>query len=368
MFDPTQTPLMTALQAKAVELNIPSLKQSVENHQYDFLLTAPHLGQSQIIMLTLGGSYAYGTNLPTSDVDIRGISIPKKNTLYGLSTFEQHIDKPTDTTVYNLLKFVKLCAACNPNIIEMLGCKPEHYLYLTKEGQTLLDNRKLFLSQSAPRAFIGFATQQLRRLQNAIARDKPTQEQREEHILASINSSMQSFDDRYTAIPEGSLHAHLIPSAKEHLDTEIALDISLKNYPARDFTAILHDILNTIKNYDELTEEGYTKLNKSNRKKDDAHLNKHAMHLLRLYYMCINILEQGEIITYRTDEHDLLMSVRNGKFMTADRTILPEFFDILHDLQERLDYAKRNTSLPQQPNYKQLEELAMSIIESHYNI
>ena len=44
------------------------------------------------------------------------------------------------------------------------------------------------------------------------------------------------------------------------------------------------------------------------------HLNKHAMHLIRLFMMAIDILEKEEIITYRKDEHELLMKIRRENF------------------------------------------------------
>ena len=50
-----------------------------------------------------------------------------------------------------------------------------------------------------------------------------------------------------------------------------------------------------------------------NHKKDDIHLNKHMMHLIRLYLMCNEILEDKTVHTYRK-EHDLLMDIRNGKY------------------------------------------------------
>ena len=105
----------------------------------------------------------------------------------------------------------------------------------------------------------------------------------------------------------------------------------------------------------------YEKLNHRNRKKDDAHLNKHAMHLVRLYLMCIDILEKEEIITYREDDLDLLMSIRNGAYQNEDSTYKPEFKELIDDLKKRLDYAKENTSLPEHPNMKQVEEFVMSV-------
>ncbi len=44
------------------------------------------------------------------------------------------------------------------------------------------------------------------------------------------------------------------------------------------------------------------------------HLNKHAMHLIRLFMMAIDILEKEDIITYRKDEHELLMKIRGENF------------------------------------------------------
>ena len=50
-------------------------------------------------------------------------------------------------------------------------------------------------------------------------------------------------------------------------------------------------------------------------KKDELHLAKHMMHLLRLYITGTDLLTKGEIITYREKEHDLLMDIRNSKYI-----------------------------------------------------
>ena len=49
------------------------LEKVVQGAEYDFLRENPHLG-SNIMFLTLGGSHAYGTNVPGSDVDVRGVT------------------------------------------------------------------------------------------------------------------------------------------------------------------------------------------------------------------------------------------------------------------------------------------------------
>ena len=55
----------------------------------------------------------------------------------------------------------------------------------------------------------------------------------------------------------------------------------------------------------------YDKIGKRNRKKDDNHLNKHAMHLIRLFMMAVDILEKGEII--ERGNHDELLE-QKGRY------------------------------------------------------
>ena len=50
-------------------MTIDQIKEMVAGEEYDFLRTNPHLA-GRILFLTLGGSYAYGTNIETSDVEI----------------------------------------------------------------------------------------------------------------------------------------------------------------------------------------------------------------------------------------------------------------------------------------------------------
>ena len=105
----------------------------------------------------------------------------------------------------------------------------------------------------------------------------------------------------------------------------------------------------------------YEKLNHRNHKKDMNHLNKHAMHLVRLYLMCLDILEKEEICTYRDSDRDFLLGIRNGAFQNEDGTYRPEFFELVSDYEERLSYAKKNTSLPKSPDMKQIEEFVVAV-------
>lgn len=339
-------------------MSITEIKNKLEDKEYDFLRQNEHLGD-KIIILTLGGSHAYGTNIETSDIDIRGCSLNSKSDLLGMTNFEHAIDIKTDTSIYAFNRLIGLLLSVNPNTIEMLGCKPEHYIRLTPIGQELLDNKKLFLSKKAIHSFGGYANQQLRRLQNALARDTYSQSEKEEHILNSINFAMNDFTQRYKNFEDGSIMLYIDKSDKENLEEEIFIDVNLKHYPLRDYKSLWSEMNNIVKDY--------SKLNSRNKKKDDLHLNKHAMHLVRLYLMCLDIFEKEEIITYRENDLELLMSIRNGKYQKEDGTFRSEFFDMVTEYENRLKYAKENTSLPSNPDYNKIEEFVMSVNERVVN-
>ena len=308
-----------------------------------------------VILLGLAGSYAYGTNIETSDIDIRGIALNRKSDLIGLTQFDQYVDEDTDTVIYAFNKIVTLLLGCNPNTIELLGLKPEHYLYLNDSGRLLLDNRKLFLSKRAIQSFGGYADAQLRRLQNALARDTFPQSEKEQHILNSVRNAMHDFNHRYRHFENGSLELFIDKAMNPELDTEIFVNASMTHYPLRDYECMWNTMANVVRDYE--------KIGKRNKKKDDLHLNKHAMHLVRLFMMALDILEKGEIHTYREKEHNLLMDIRSGKYQKEDGTFHESFYEMLTDFEKRLHYAAENTDLPEEPDMEKVQELVMTINE-----
>ena len=215
------------------------------------------------------------------------------------------MDDNTDTVIYSFNKMINLLLSCNPNTIELLGLSPDNYLYLNDIGQMLLDNKRLFLSKRAIQSFGGYADAQLRRLQNALARDTFPQSEKEQHIFNSVKNAMYSFNSSYKNFENGSLEIFIDKAVNPELETEIFINANLNHYPIRDYASMWNTMSNVVKDYE--------KIGKRNKKKDDLHLNKHAMHLIRLFMMALDILEMGEINTYRKKEHDLLMDIRFGK-------------------------------------------------------
>lgn len=324
----------------------------VSRHEYDFIRTNPHLFGS-MLFVTFGGSYAYGTNVEGSDIDIRGVALNSPSDILGMTNFEQVIDNATDTTIYSFRKIVELMSNCNPNTVELLGCKPDTYIFYHPIGKMLVDNAKMFLSKKAIYAFGGYATQQLRRLQAALARDRFDQTEKEQQILSSCKSSMMTFNERYKEFENGSMNLYIDKAVHEDLDTEIFVDVSLHHYPLRDYKNIWSDLNNIVKDYGKITQR--------NKKKDELHLAKHAMHLIRLYMICIDILEKQQIITYREHDLPLLLAIRNGEYQKEDGTFRDEFYQMVDYYERKMNYAKDNTSLPEKPDYNEINRFVMYV-------
>lgn len=322
--------------------------------EYDFLRTNEHLGNN-IILIGLGGSYAYGTNAENSDLDIRGCALNTKEEILTNKNFEQFVNEETDTTIYSFNKLISLLSNSNPNTIEIMGLKPEHYLYIHPIGQELLNNAHLFLSKKAVHSFGGYANQQLRRMELLCNRNV-SQSQKEQFILNTINNAMYDIKLAYQDFTDEEIKLYIDKAVQEGYDTEIFMDVNVKHYPLRDYCSVWNEMKSII--------SSYNKIGKRNEKAITHNkLGKHMMHLIRLYMMCLDILEKEQIITYREAEHDLLMDIRNGKYLDSNDQPIPEFHEMVDDYEKKLDYAKLNTSLPDSPDYNNINEFVMSVNE-----
>ena len=332
-------------------MNIEEIKQIIKSPEYDFLNKDP-LGDN-IVLIGLGGSYAYGTNNEDSDIDIRGVATNSPDAILTHKCFDQVVDNKTDTVIYSFDKMIKLLSGNNPNVIEILGLEPWQYLYITDIGQALIDNADMFLSKRVVKTFGAYANSQLRRLDNKAVR-LVNQSQREKHILNSIENARYTFPEKYFYYPDDSINLYIDTATQEDYDTEIFMDINLHHYPLRDYKSMWSEMNNIVKDYSKLGKRNSHAI-------EHDKLGKHMMHLVRLYLMCFDILESGRIITYRKKDHDFLMDIRNGKYLDDNKQPTNEFYEIVDELENKLDYWKEHTELPDNPDYKRINKFLADV-------
>lgn len=302
------------------------------------------------ILIGYGGSIAYGTSTPKSDVDIRGIFMNPLSEFIGTRPdSEQFMPSGSDTTIYSIKKMFKLLFDCNPNTIELLGLKSEHYLYVDKIGERILDNRDVFLSQKAGYTFGNYAKAQLNRLVNKSGRAKSESGGNEARSISKAlnhlkhNEGINGFD-AYVKEKDGPVC--------------IAADGS---FDINDFCRAAGEILNI--------HSDYCKSTRNDKAVKHDKIEKHAMHLVRLYLMGIDILEGKGVITYRGSDLALLQDIRSGKFMESDGvTPNSAFNDMVALLSDRFDYAWAHSPLPERPDAERVNDLMMTCVSEFYDL
>lgn len=111
----------------------------------------------RLLFVVINGSRAYGTNIDSSDTDLRGVAIDSESSVFGLSKMDHYENKEYDTVIYSLKKFLSLLNNSNPNMLEYLGSSEEDILYVSELGKILFDNIDLFLSKDIQYKYFYFS-------------------------------------------------------------------------------------------------------------------------------------------------------------------------------------------------------------------
>lgn len=129
-----------------------------------------------LLFETVAGSKAYGTNLPGSDEDLRGVFVAPPTFISGLDHIEQVSDERGDEVYYELGRFVELLLKNNPNALELIAM-PEDCIRYRHPLYQLLDP-KIFLSKLCAKTFGEYAMGQIRKargLNKKIVNPQPEQ-------------------------------------------------------------------------------------------------------------------------------------------------------------------------------------------------
>lgn len=301
---------------------------------------------TQTIFLTLHGSHAYGLNTAESDKDYKGICVPPSKYYHGfLNKVEQVEGKDPDLVIYEIRKFFRLAADCNPSIIEVLWTDESEHIIVEDEFDGILEIRDKFLSKKARHTFSGYAVSQLKRikLHRQWLLNPPThQPTREEFGLSKDKKVSQS---------ELGVAAAMYDSEDKMIDAGLPRELVTLYVKERAYnSASMH--------WDQY-QNWLTNRNPA-RAKVEAKYGydcKHAMHLVRLMRMCEEILTGKGVIVKRPDREEL-MAVRNGEWKYDDLLQWSEDMDFkMHELYE-------TSTLPHCPNKELLDSACQKIVES----
>jgi uncharacterized protein len=301
------------------------------------------------ILLVRHGSRAYGTNTPTSDTDIKGICVAPLDNYLGLGKdFEQAEFKSEETetegVVYELRKFMKLAAECNPNILEVLFVADEDVLFCSPAGQLLRDNRDMFVSKKARHTFAGYAQSQLKRIKGHRA-----------WLLNPPKGKPERVDFELPEKGMGPSEMGALNSLEEkgHVFSESAVGLLQKE-------KAYFNALQEWKNY-----EGWKKSRNPARAELEAKCgydSKHAMHLVRLLTMCSEILRGKGVLVKRTHDVAKLLDIRSGSWTYEQVIALAE------QLESQCNVAAKFSTLPEECNRQAVSDLCVQLIKQHHGV
>lgn len=351
--------------------------------------------KSRTIFLTIHGSRAFGMATETSDVDLKGVCVPPRDVRDNLfHKFEQagnapfvdeqfgHLRNPAnpkiESVIYSLKKYIGLAALVNPTILELLWVDPKFVVARHPLWEMLVANRNIFLSRKARQTYLGYAKQQLSKIERhrkwLRLEKEPVQPTRGQFGLEGPTVSREFGEaDRYIRrqielwnmspfqeLDDDARHdlKELCWELSSHLNQ--AAHVDWENWPDSYYKAALIKLQNTIqmpknvlgliaaeKRYQDALKEwqGYQRWkNDRNPARQALEIkhgfdSKHASHLVRLLRQGIEVMETGYLTVLRPDAQELL-SIRNGAW-TYERTI-----EYVKEMEAKLAEVEKKSPLP----------------------
>lgn len=339
--------------------------------------TSDELLKDNLLVKLLAGSHAYGTALPTSDVDYRGIFCADPiNILTPFFPIREKVDEQEeDSKFYELSHFMKLCLDCNPNIIELLWTDDVDIIFRTPAYDFLREHRQKFLSSKIAFTTSGYAIAQLKRIKGHnrwITNPQPKEPPRQIDFLSLVQwfgdtkkfkLNWLEYHENFRLIPYGQDVYGLYEEQGRKLFNEntftlnIAYDESVSEARKTPLAVVKFNKAEYETAKEKHKQYWIWKKNRNERRSEleekFEYDTKHAMHLVRLLRMGKEALEDGVILVKRPDAEELL-SIRNGAWTYEQCVAYAEEMDVL--IREKL---YKTTSLPKKPNLVEAAELLM---------
>jgi len=352
-----------------------------------------------IIFEAIMGSHAYGTSLPSSDTDIRGVWIQPVEDIFKYGFVEQIADEKNDIVYYELRRFMTLAMNNNPNVLEILFAPKDVRQVETSYWNILQHHCYEFLTKRCRHTFAGYAIDQIKKAKGynkKINWEEANMTRKTvldfcyiledggaitlQHWLANLNRPRIDVKGQNEFGLAKVDHAHDIYAMYDLSPFDIpkgivkdiikANDVQLCSFPKEaEFVAWLtfnKDAWSThCKRYNEyqtwLKERNPDrfKMNKEHGKNYDS---KNMMHTFRLLKVALEIANDNRLRVRRPDDEiEILMKIRKGEYEYDN--LVSEAEAMIQELDEAYDKCK----LPQKVNQDFLLKVQAAIYEEFNN-
>jgi uncharacterized protein len=341
-----------------------------------------------ILFECISGSRSYGTDLPTSDTDIKGVFALPEADFYGLNYVEQVSNPSNDVVYYELKRFVELLYRNNPNLLEMLNVPPD--CVLTRHPVMDLIRSETFLSRLCQATFAGYAMAQIKKARGLNKKIlNPIEPQRKDvldfcyvtHAQGSITvkdwllqREWQQEHCGLVNVPHiKNLYALFYDRSRGELSftgilrKENSEDVALSSVPeGMEPVAYLSFNKDGYSSYCRDYREYWEWVEKRNEERYENTLQhgknydaKNMMHTIRLLDMAEEIATQQRVIVRRPNR-EFLLQIRRGDF-TYD-----ELLAMAEEKVRRTEVLFAQSDLPDQPDFATVNDLLVRMRREVY--
>ncbi|MBC6610108.1 nucleotidyltransferase domain-containing protein [Hymenobacter sp. BT507] len=343
-----------------------------------------------LLFEAISGSRAYGTHLPHSDTDLKGVFILPEAEFYGLDYVPQVANDTNDEVFYELRRFVELLLKNNPTMLELLGTPEDcvvyrHLLFAAFRAED-------FLSKLCRQSFAEYAVAQIRKAKGLNKKinhpEPPSRKSVLDFCYVTVGAGAQPVTawltrHGYAAAQCGlanvphltDLYALFVddtPDQRHHYrglvrDPETSQDVQLSTVPKGEMpAAYLSFNRNGYSTYCRV----YREYKEWEQKRNPEHYQntvqhgknydaKNMLHVFRLLRMAEEIAREGRLHVRRPDR-DFLLQIRHGEF---------EYEQLVSEAEAlvvRVDAAFATSALPETPDKQAAEQLLVQTRRAWY--
>ncbi|OWP61714.1 nucleotidyltransferase [Hymenobacter amundsenii] len=346
--------------------------------------------QHLILFEAVSGSRAYGTNLPHSDTDLKGVFILPEDRFFGLNYVPQVANETNDEVFYELRRFVELLLKNNPTVLELLGTPADCIVY--QHPLFARFQARDFLSKLCRQSFAEYAVAQIRKAKGLNKKinhpEPPARKSVLDFCYVTVGAGAQPIAawlsrQGYEAAQCGlakvphltNLYALFIDATPERQhgyrglvrDPEVSQDILLSAVPKGEVpVAYLSFNRNGYSTYCRVFREYHDWVAKRNAERHQNTVQhgknydaKNMLHVFRLLQMAGEIAETGQLHVRRPNR-EFLLQIRRGEF---------EYDELVANAEQLVAQVKASfatSTLPEAPNKEAVEQLLIRLRKAFY--
>jgi hypothetical protein len=346
--------------------------------------------QQLIVFEAISGSRAYGTNLPHSDTDLKGVFVLPEEQFFGLNYMPQIANETNDEVFYELRRFVELLLKNNPTVLELLGTPADCVIYKHPLFEQFQATN--FLSKLCRQSFAEYAVAQIRKAKGLNKKinhpEPPARKSVLDFCYVTVGAGAQPVaawlarrgyglaQCGLANVPHLSdLYALFVDTTPERVhryrglvrDAETSQDVQLSAVPkGEEPVAYLSFNRNGYSTYCRVFREYWEWVEKRNAERYQNTVQhgknydaKNMLHVFRLLQMAEEIAVSGEL-NVRRPNREFLLQIRRGEFEYEALVAEAE------KLVKRVEAAFASSNLPDAPDKALAEVLLRRVRQQFY--